>query len=309
VTYNPTLAWLLEGDPAIRWQVQRGLLGAPEPDYQPERARVATAGWGKDLLGRQDPTTGMWGGGAYGPKWISTHYTLQLLAQMGVPANDQVRRGLDLLLAGGVLADGGVNYSPRGKTAETCETGMLLAITSGFGMVEERVERMAGYLLQEQMSDGGWNCQRQRGATHASLHTTICVLEGLSAYRVAGGAQRDAVHEAELDGREFLAAHHLFRSHRSGEVVSQAMTRFAFPPWWHYDVLRGLDYLQSVKAERDGRYEDGIELLRSKRRSDGTWTRQNRHAGEEWLQMERTGQPSRWNTLRALRVLRWWEGD
>jgi hypothetical protein len=302
-----TIAWLLEGDPAIRWQVQRDLLAAPEADCEAQRQQVAVEGWGRALLERQDPETGLWAGGLYGPKWTSTHYTLQLLAQMGMPAGDAIDSGVRALLRGGVRADGGVNYSVRAKFSETCESGMLLAIASSFGVLSDPVERIADYVLREQMPDGGWNCAKVRGAHHASFHTTICVLEGLAAYWAMGGRRADSAVAAALRGHEFLAAHRLYRSHTTGEVVSRSMTLASFPPWWHYDVLRGLDYLRSVDAPRDERFSDAIDLIRAKRRKDGTWTRQSRHSGQEWFEMEPTGQPSRWNTLRALRVLRWWD--
>ena len=301
------IEWLLAGDPSIRWQVQRDLLDVPESDWRAERAKIAAQGWGAELLGHCGPADGLWDGGYYTPKWTSTHYTLQLLSLLGALPELRIEHGVEALLARGVLADGGVIYNRFGKLGETCETGMLLQIAASFGVVDERVERMVGYLEREQMTDGGWNCQRRRGATHSSFHTTICVLEGLAAYRAGGGARNDMVLALELRGRAFLAVHRLFRSHRTGEVVKEALTRFAFPYWWHYDVLRGLDYLQSAHAERDEGFGDGIELVRSRRRGNGTWTRQNRYAGKEWLEMERTGDSSRWNTLRALRVLRWWE--
>jgi hypothetical protein len=303
-----TIAWLMEGDPAIRWQVQRDLLDGPEADFEAQRRQVAGEGWGKSLLEHQDPETGLWAGGLYSPKWTSTHYTLQLLSQMGAPANEGVHAGVQALLRGGVRADGGVNYSFKATTSETCESGMLLAIAASFGIVNDRVERIADYVLREQMPDGGWNCAKVRGAHHASFHTTICVLEGLAAYREVGGRRADSAVAAALRGHEFLAAHRLYRSHTTGEVVSRAMTLASFPPWWHYDVLRGLDYLRSVDSPRDERFSDAIDLIRAKRRKDGTWPRQGRHAGQEWFPMEATGKPSRWNTLRALRVLRWW-GD
>jgi hypothetical protein len=251
----------------------------------------------------------MWAGGLYNPKWTSTHYTLQLLSIMGPPpAAPGIQHGIDVLLDSGVLPDGGVDYSPRAKRGETCISGMLLAIAARFAVVDERLERVASYLLREQMDDGGWNCQRYRGATHASFHTTINVLEGLAAYRAAGGRETSEANQAELAGREFLAAHRLFRSHTTGNVVKSSLKRFSFPYGWYYDVLRALDHLQSVDAVGDERFTEGIDLVHSKRRSDGTWPRQNSHRGQEWFELEPVGQPSRWNTLRALRVLRWWEG-
>ncbi len=307
VASEPVITWLLDGDPAIRWQVMRDLLNAPEADVQTERARAATEGWAAQILHRQDPQSGMWANGLYNPKWTSTHYTLQLLSAMGVPPQlPSILSGVDLLLRRGVLQDGGVDYRPRARRGETCISGMLLAIAARFGIVDERTERIATFLLREQMADGGWNCERVHGATHASFHTTINVLEGLEAYRTGGGQQAEAALDAELAGREFLAIHRLFRSHTTGHVVKSSFKLFSFPYGWYYDVLRALDYLQAAEARRDERFEEGIELVLSKRRRDGTWPRQNSHHGQEWFETEAVGQPSRWNTLRALRVLRWW---
>ena len=302
------LDWLLEGDPSIRWQVMRDLQGLPDAAVNEERARVSTTGWGSRLLAEQDVETAMWANGLYNPKWTSTHYSLQLLSKLGPFATEGIERGVDLLLAKGVRSDGGVDYTLRARTGETCISGMLLAIAARFGVVDERTEPIVDCLLREQMADGGWNCQRPRGATHSSFHTTINVLEGLAAYRSAGGGLATTTHERELPGREFLAAHRLFRSHTKGHVVKSSFKQFSFPHGWYYDVLRGLDYLQATGADRDERFAEGIELVRSRRRPDGTWPRQNRHSGKEWLEMEPIGKPSRWNTLRALRVLRWWEG-
>jgi hypothetical protein len=156
------------------------------------------------------------------------------------------------------------------------------------------------------MEDGGWYCQDLRGATHSSFHTTILVLEGLRDYEKLDGPQVARVRQAEQQGREFFLRHRLFRSHRTGEVVHPAMTRFAFPPRWHYDALRGLDYFRNCDT-RDERLEDAIDLLRRRRQPDGCWLLRNRYPGRTHFEMEEPGRPSRWNTLRALRVLRWWE--
>jgi len=157
------------------------------------------------------------------------------------------------------------------------------------------------------MPDGGWNCEDWRGATHGSFHTTISVLEGLEAYRLADPARALSVTAPAGSAREFLMAHNLYKSHRTGEVADHAFTMFSFPPRWHYDVLRALEYFAAVNAARDPRFEDAIDLLVSKRRPDGRWTLQNRHQGRLHFAMEQGGKPSRWNTLRALRVLKWWE--
>jgi hypothetical protein len=183
---------------------------------------------------------------------------------------------------------------------------MVLSIVCAFGLRDPRIDTVVHYLLDQQMPDGGWNCLRYRGDTHSSFHTTISVLEGLRAYDENGGRLAAKTRKAEAKARELLLVHRLFRSHRTGKVVKLEMTRFSFPPRWHYDVLRGLDYFQAAGAKRDKRLKDAIELLEKKRKKDGCWPLQNRYSGKTFFEMERVGKRSRWNTLRALRVLRWW---
>lgn len=300
-------AWLRAGDPAIRWQVARDLDAAASPVWTAERAQVATSGWGAALLAHRDPE-GTWGGGWYTPKWTSTTYTLLLLARMGLPAVGAASDSAVLLLDRGVAADGGANFSVTVRQSETCVTGMLLTIAVAFAPDDARIERIVDNLLAEQMADGGWNCQRQRaGATHASMHTTINVLEGLQAYVDAGGGRAAAVGAAAGAGREFLLAHQLYRSHRTGATIDPRMTRFSFPPRWHYDVLRGLDHFRAAGAVRNERCRAAVDLVRG-RCVNGRWPLQNTWPGKVFFPLERGGRPSRWNTLRALRVLRWWQG-
>jgi hypothetical protein len=306
------IRWLLDGDPAVRWQVLRDLLGAGGREVERERRKLAREGWAARLLAKQDPD-GRWAGGKssdgglYSPKWISTTYTMLLLRDLGLPAgNRQARKACKLLLDGGLQRDGGINYGWRGRS-ETCITGMVLSILSHFEHDDARLDTLAGHLLDRQMPDGGWNCQRPWGATHSSVHTTISVLEGLHSYDLFGRGRRRAVRAAQRRGREFLLAHRLFRSHSTGEVIKPVFLRFAFPPRWHYDVLRALDHFQAVGAPRDRRLAEAIELVRAARRGDGRWTLQHRFRGKTWFELERVGAPSRWNTLRALRVLEWWE--
>jgi hypothetical protein len=184
---------------------------------------------------------------------------------------------------------------------------MVLSILARFEYRDDRVRLLAEHLLKEQMPDGGWNCQRHRGATHASFHTTINVLEGLLQYERLHTDAAGRIAKAQAGAREFLRAHRHFRSHRTGEIVDERMTRFSFPHRWHYDVLRGLDYFQACGVKPDPRDGDAIELVRKKRAKDGTWPLQNRHSGKTFFELEKAGKPSRWNTLRALRVLRWFE--
>ena len=307
---NPILPWLLDGDPAIRWQARRDLLDEPPEAYEPDRARVATEGWGAQLLARQDPTTGMWGGGLYGPKWISTTYTLLLLRHLGLsPEDAQARQGCALLLEQGFYRDGGINLFRSFKHSETCVTGMILALLAYFRVADDRVPRIVEHLLGQQMADGGWNCERPKGATHSSFHTTISVLEGLHEYTLTYPGQAAALRDAVTRGHEFLLLHRLYRSHRTGEMADPAMARITFPPRWHYDFLRGLDYFQWVHAPADERMADAIALLQSKQTPDGRWKLGANWPGRVFFEMEKVGEASRWNTLRGLRVLRWWERE
>src|SRR6266581_7755477 len=153
------------------------------------------------------------------------------------------------------------------------------------------------------MPDGGWNCRRPYGATHASVHTTISALEGLRLYELHRGRKVREVQAAQRRGREFLLVHRLFRSHRTGEIIKPVFTRFSFPPRWHYDILRALDYFQAVNAPSEARLAEAIEIVRSRQGGDGRWSLENKYKGKTYFDLERVGARSRWNTLRALRVL------
>jgi hypothetical protein len=316
-TDDALIGWLLEGDPAIRWQVLRDLLGADPDDVAVERARVAETGWGARLLALQEPS-GMWGGGLYGPKWISTTYTLLQLRDLGFPpGNAQALRGCELLVEHGHLPDGGINFSTQARHSETCITGMVLSICAYFELPDERLAVVAEHLLRQQMPDGGWNCRSYKGDTHSSFHTTISVLEGLEHFRrrveaMGGGdALAGEIAAAQERGHEFLLVHRLYRSHRTGEVFDPKMLRFPYPSRWRYDVLRALDYFAwsgpLFPAGQDERLSDGIELLKKKRLPDGRWPIARGMSGKVHFNMEPAGKPSRWNTLRSLRALRWWE--
>jgi hypothetical protein len=313
-TTDKVSRWLLDGDPAIRWQALRDVVGAEESVVERERQDVAREGWGARLLEKQDPQ-GTWAGGMssdgglYSPKWISTTYTMLLLRDFGLPAtNGQAGRACALLLDQGLQRDGGINYGWWG-VSETCVTGMVLSILSAFEHDDGRLDAVADHLLEQQMPDGGWNCRRRFGATHSSVHTTISVLEGLRHYELHRRRKLRAVRAAQRRGREFLLVHRLFRSHRTGEVIKPIFIRFSFPPRWHYDILRALDYFQAVNAPRDPRLAEAIEIVRNTQGDDGRWTLQNSYKGKTYFELEQLGAPSRWNTLRALRVLKWWDGE
>ncbi len=306
---DPVVAWLLLGDPAIRWQVLQDLLGLTGTKVAKEQARVEREGWGAQLLGFQNPHGG-WAG-FYTPKWTSTTYTLLLLRALGLGRGNRAARiGTAVLLDQGLYPDNGINFwLPKRRSSETCVTGMVVGIAARFAPADDRIENLVEYLLAEQMVDGGWNCRRRLGAKHSSLHTTICALEGLLEYEAAGGKQTQATRRARELAHEFLFVHQLYRSHRTGKVIDDRMTRFSFPPHWHYDILRGLDYLAAAGAPRDSRASAAIELVGKRRARNGRWLLDNTHKGRYYFAMEQPGEASRWNTLRALRVLRWWDVD
>jgi hypothetical protein len=270
------IAWLLHGDPAIAWQVQRDLLDEP---WEHTRARVAQEGWGAQLLSHRGPAS-TWPDGWYSPKWTSTFYSLQVLQQCGVPAGESVAA----LLTEGLQSDGRFKLWPSNNYDE-CVAAMMLTMANKAGVP---MLGTAEWLVAQQRNDGGWNCRHAH--IHSSFHTTLSALEALG------------VHPATAAGREFLLEHRLFRSHRTGAVSRDSYTRFSFPTYWYYDVLRALDYWRAHPW--DDRLSDGLELV-NRRRRDGRWPLQNPHRGRTWFEMEPVRMPSRWITLRALRVLRW----
>lgn len=300
--------WLLEGDPSIRWQVRRDLLNQPLVKVEAERRKIEKEGWGKRLLDLQD-SDGRWGGGMYGPKFISTTYTMLTLRLFGLPPNNpQAKRACKLFLDEGFYADGGINFFSRTawKHSETCVTGMILSMLAYFRYSDGRLHAIADHLVNQQMKDGGWNCESYKGATHSSFHTTISALEGLYEYECMFPEKKKRIGKIRARGHEFLLTHRLYKSHRTGKIFDPKMTNMPFPPRWRYDFLRALDYFQACHAPKDERMSDAIKLLQSKQKKDGCWVINTGMSGEKFFDLEKAGQPSRWNTLRAMRVLNWW---
>ncbi|HSK25116.1 MAG TPA: hypothetical protein VK906_18160 [Egicoccus sp.] len=299
-----TLAWLLDADPAIRWQVLQDLVDAPADEVAAARARVATSGWGRRLLDLQDPD-GRWAQALYSPKWTSTTYTLLLLDRLGLRhGHPQALRGCEVVWGAARRYDGGLNLAKTVREPETCITAMLVRLAVVFGHAPADLDLTVGWLVAQQLADGGWNCDTVRtGSQHGSFNTTISVLEALHLYAASGAVD---VAAAMAAGRDFFLAHRLYRSHRTGAVVDPAMTRFPFPPQWHFDVLRGLEWFRASGSARDARLTDAVELVRAARAADGRWRRPAPYPGRTWFVLEPAG-PSRWATLRAARVLRWWD--
>ena len=314
--------WLLAGDPAIRWQAMDDLLDAPADQVALERARVATEGWGARLLALRDPD-GQWAGGACFPRrvvddwragiepdfsegqpWTSTLPTLMLLRDLGLdPGSPTAREAVALVAAscrweheGQAFFDGEV---------EACINGRTLRIGAYFGA---DVDGLASRLLEDQLEDGGWNCWTENGAQVSSFDSTICVVEGLLEYELSGGTV--SVAAARRRAEDYLVQRRLFRRRTTGEVAEQRFLQFSWPPRWHYDVLRALDHFRRAGDIPDERVAEAVQVVRDKRQPDGAWLLENTHPGETHFELEDgDGRPSRWNTLRALRVLRWYDPD
>jgi hypothetical protein len=308
------LKWLLDSDPAIRWQVMRDLTDDAPNAIAAERSRVATEGWGAQLLALQSPA-GKWGG----PKLFGfrpdlaeenrgllfTFYTLVVLMDLGLdPASKEARKMIDRVDKRLVFKP--LNNRPflHGET-EPCINGRILGIGSYF---KEPNDALANQLLGEQLEDGGWNCEAPK-SRRSSFHTTICVLEGLLEYERAG-RKSAAVTKARKKAENYLLERRMFRSLRTGEVINKRWLRFSFPTFWHYDVLRGLDYLCNAGIKPDSRVSEAIETVIERRHQNGRWPLNLLHPEQIPLEMETgVGSASRWNTLRALRVLRWYNNS
>ena len=300
--HRSAIDWLLDSDPSIRWQVMRDLTGAAPDAVSAERSRVATEGWGARLLGLQRPD-GQWGDGSVEPFWWSNMYTLVFLRDLGIdpasaPAPSAIERVRERVTWGPEFGN-----SPffEGEV-EPCINGRVVALGAYFGV---RSDRLVDRLVSEQLADGGWNCEAERGSVRSSFHTTICVLEGLLAFEQAFGAT-PAVTDARRRGEEYLIERRLLRRLSTGDIINETWTQLAFPPLWHYDVLRALDYLRSASAPRDARLDEALSIVRGRRQSDGRWQLDVRHRGTFYPEIAgEVGEPNRWVTLRALRVLDW----
>ena len=310
-TPGSVVQWLLESDPSIRWQVMRDVVDVAAHEVASERARVASQGAGAQLLALQ-AADGQWGGAAWNRGWSSTMHVLMLLREMGLdPDSDEARRALGLVRER-VTWRGDPEYEGNPFFAgevEPCINGQVAAVGAYFG---QDVSRIVDRLLAEQLSDGGWNCDAANGSTRSSFNTTICVLEALLEYE-RRNADVAAVRAARIRGQEYLLERGLLRRRSTGELIVRdrkgggTWTSFAYPTWWHYDVLRALDYLRSAGAAPDERVTEAMALLASKRDGDGRWLLDVRYPGSMPLEIDDgEGRPSRWNTLRALRVLRWY---
>ena len=300
--------WLLDSDPSIRWQVMLDVLHEPAEVVAAERAKVAAEGWGAQVLALQAPD-GLWAGRPWSQDWTDTFHVLELLRLFGLDSqSEQARRAIGVVREHVVWRGGAPVETPWADNrffegeVEPCINGNVVATGAYFGVdMAPLVDR----LLAEQLPDGGWNCEVENGATVSSFGTTINVLEGLLEHERATGGSAE-VAEARRRGEEYMLERRLFRRKSTGEVIDPDWLQFSFPTWYFYDVLRGLEYLRDADVKPDERIAEAIGVVEGNRDADGRWPLQNVHAGEAHFQMEAgEGQPSRWNTLRALRVLGW----
>lgn len=318
---SAAIDWLFDrddSDPSIRWQVMRDLLDLPESEWAVERAKVETEGWGARLLALEDED-GQWAGGAYNPAdfdwqnpepgqpWTATTHTLSQLREFGLdPTTDRVRRAIDLIGQNSRWENDGQPYW-EGEV-EPCINGITVANGTYFGVdMTALVDRLVG----ERLDDGGWNCEAENGSVRSSFDTTINVLEGLLEYENAGGGTPGS-REARGSGEEYLLERSLFRRLTTGQPAEERFLYLIHPHRWFYDVLRALDYFRAAgvvtDARPDPRLGDAIDNIRSRQREDGTWPLDWNPKGRVWFDVDDgADEPSRWVTLKALRVLDWWE--
>jgi hypothetical protein len=303
---DSAVEWLLEGDPAIRWQVLRDLLDAPPAVWEAERRRGLESGWIAELLSHQG-ADGEWPQG----RWTGSTWTLLLLVALGLPekhpsAARPVERLLDRFMPAGEEVDGAFLL----RRVDLCHLGFWLGLGAFFVGPDQRLAPLGQAILDAQFDDGGWNCQARNypAARHSSFHTTFNVLEALRIAAERGVVDDRRFREAEARAVELMLAHRLYRSDRTGEVISERFTHLTYPWHWHYTVVRGLDYLRLTAPRDDERLDDAIGLLRERRKPNGRWPLQKRIPGTLLVEMEKPGTESRWNTLRGLRILRWHDG-
>ncbi len=298
--------WLLEGDISLQYQTKRDLLGYDDLKL---RQRIRSEGWGQAFLSRQK-ADGHWGIRFYQPKWISTHYTLLDIRNLNIdPSIPRIDSILTKILKEEKGRDGGICPIGSVPLSDVCINGMFLNYACYFRVQEEPLHSVVDFLLTQRMKDGGFNCRSNRsGAVHSSMHSTLSVLEGFVEYEKNGYSYRSGeIKEAIRSGNEFLLKHHLYLSDRTGAIIRKEFLKLTFPSRWRYDILRALDYFQYSRVPYDSRMLEALHYLLKKRNPNGTWNMQAKHPGEVHFEMEKAGQKSRWNTLRALRVLKQYE--
>ncbi|QTX04059.1 squalene cyclase [Agromyces archimandritae] len=311
-----TLDWLLDSDPAIRWQVERDLLGSPPETWRATRDRVAVEGFGAALLAEQDGD-GQWAGGACfpagwsradsdGEPWIATTWVLKDLREWGVDA------GTLGDTAGKLDANCRWEYEDMpfwGGEIDVCLNSYTLANGAWLGA---DVSRLVSWFPEHRLADGGWNCEAEEGdSVRSSFHSTLNAITGILAYEQAAGD--DSMREARHSGEEYLLERRLMRRRSTGEPVGAFVTDLIYPTRHQYNLLAALDHFRAASTHDgtapDPRLADAVAHLRTARRPDGTWGQGNTLPGQVWVEVDApSGEPSKWLTLIATRVLDWWDG-
>ena len=303
---NEIIAWLLNSDPAIRWQVMKDLQNAEETIYSKERKKLVKEGWCAKLLGKQDKN-GLWSGSLYNGKWVSTTYTLYLLKLFGLfPFNDQALAACARLFEQGIFDRREIRFSREQAFRDLGVTGLILSMCCYFGYDHGSIHRIVEYLIARQCEEGNWLPNDDEASAAYTFETTLIILEGLLQYRNRYQKSNNELINTEIMGQNFLLRHSLFLD--NGQAIKNKWISFSFPSYWFYDVLTALDYFQSYGKNKNDLLQAGIELVLKKRNREGTWNLGTKHAGKTYFEMEIAKRPSRWITLRALRVLKWW-GD
>ena len=294
--------WLLKGDVSIQYQVHRDLLANDKRDLQ---KRIENEGWGKQFLTIRKKN-GHWGAGFYYPKWTSSHYTILVLKEMGISPNQaEIRKTINLIAIRERGKDGGIHPAEFKSVSDVCINGMFLNYACYFQLNEEKIKQSVDFILSQIMPDGGFNCMKNRsGAIHSSLHTTLSVLEGINEFKKNGYSYRlDELEEAAKTSREFILIHQLYKSDKTGKTIHKKFLNFPYPCRWKYDILKALDHFQYSNTPFDKRMIPALEILMEKRNKNGTWNVNAKYPGKQHFEMEKAGKSSRWNTLRALRIL------
>ena len=296
------IEWLLEGDVSIQYQVYRDLLSVEREDL---RNRIAAEGWGEHFLSKRR-SNGHWGKKFYEPKWTSTHYTLLDLRNLCIQVdNPVIKESIEIILTTEKGKDGGIRPIGTEQKCDVCLNGMFLNYASYFKAKKDKLKSIVDFILNQLMTDGGFNCRLNTvGAKHSSLHSTLSVIEGITEYEKNGYKYRlEELLNAKQSSIEFILIHQLFLSDKTGEIINKDFLKLTYPGRWRYDTLKGLDYFQYSGEPWDKRMKPAIEVLLKKRNKNSTWNAQAKHPGQIHFEMEQAGKASRWNTLRALRVL------
>jgi hypothetical protein len=298
--------WLMDSDPAIRWQVMKDILHCQPTTWSKERSRLTQSGWCARLLQFQDKS-GLWNHSLYNGKWLSTTYSLYLLKTLGLPpGNLQALRGCALLLAQGLYQQKEIRFSRNKNIKDLGVSAIVLSLCCYFGYDAEALARIAEFLVSQQSNEGNWLPDEEPSASDYAFETTLLVLEALLQYQNRYEMDLDtALPESVQKGQEFLLRYNLGLGEQ--RPIKNKWTSFSFPPYWFYDILTALDYFCAFRTNKDKRFQLAIDLLRHKQKG-GQWLLGFCHAGKTYFEMEVPGGPSRWNTLRAIRVLEWWDG-